>query len=605
MNDESAERQHEISSIIDNGSSDLLNDSRASNFTDDESDQDASIDESESGRSVFCKYQQRNESQIRCFTARDIAVSSCMLVAVGTDKGTHIFIPRYLCLHSVRNAIYRQILLPGPSVCLREQLFNLNTYSYHLVAAFSNQCVVRKVSWAPFGLLVASLTNDGQLIVHKVDLTRSSSENFASVNLSVGLLAQLTTVPQQRQTMANVDTLREKAEFGEVSHFSWVEMSLEQFKCKQSLDLILINKKLQLFGVCLGLEMNVKTKVCATLNHSPSVVTASMKGDGNKQVVIGFTNGAVLLMILNSDMQVESQTDVNSSDDMMDFVAVQCGTISPNCEFACLAKYNRLIFIGLEDSALGVRVEIEVPEEYNIHRLKFSNNKLLYVTKTGVVGVCVVDSELFQLKNENALNEALFNSLHREAICLESKYEKFLLGAKPAQNLNGIDASKNLEFIFYVYEDGYIAKREKRDFKLVCISTNASTYRLGDTKTELNCFYSDVLFNEHWFINSYYMDSKLFVEKYWGNKARMLSVRSGAKFSSETITDSCPLCCNHIVNLTQDLIGLCSDGCDWPICYQGHIIKSQKDLITCLLCRMTYCSIHKPFSCLFCEMPIY
>ena len=83
--------------------------------TDDDSEidllNDSSVNESEMNQSTISKYQSRNETSVRCFHVRDMHVSSSMVIAIASDKGVHIFIPRYLCVGSIRNAIYRQVSL--------------------------------------------------------------------------------------------------------------------------------------------------------------------------------------------------------------------------------------------------------------------------------------------------------------------------------------------------------------------------------------------------------------------------------------------------------------------------------------------------------------
>ena len=76
---------------------------------DDESENEALNGTGDTDQSGCSKWLHRNETPVRCFHVRDMHVSCCNVVAISSDKGVHIFIPRYLSLEFVRNAIYRQV----------------------------------------------------------------------------------------------------------------------------------------------------------------------------------------------------------------------------------------------------------------------------------------------------------------------------------------------------------------------------------------------------------------------------------------------------------------------------------------------------------------
>ena len=386
-------------------------------------------------------------------------------------------------------------------------------------------------------------------------------------------------------------------------------MKYDHYASKSAIEIALVNKKCQLLIVSLEMEaMRVKTKLCCELKSCPSLLLCSHNPEKAAiKVVIGYTTGFVEILTLSLSFEVQNSSKLDN-DNLVDFVPILCGSFCPDPEIVCLVKYNRLIFLSttaFSSNCSQYCVEIELPEDYNVYRVKFSKNTLMYFTKSGVIGACEIDKSLFKLENSNDLKEKILSSLQRETIVIESKYPKYINGARVEQHINSIDASTNLEFVFYVYEDGFVPKREKRDFKLVCLSTASEINKFGDAKIDLDCFNSDILFNEQWYTNSFFMDSKCFVQKYWLEKSKMISLYNDVKFGTESISNPCPLCNKSITNLSPDLIGYCPEGDDWPICCKGHIIKKPIDVVTCLMCRMIYCFIHKPGNCLYCKMPIF
>ena len=110
------------------------------------------------------RWLKRNETSLKCAAARDMDVSAFLVTAVASDRGIHLFMPRYLSLSPARNAIYKQILLPPPSMELRSHLATLINYSYSQISSHHNLLMFKRVRWSPFSLHLAALTIDGQVI---------------------------------------------------------------------------------------------------------------------------------------------------------------------------------------------------------------------------------------------------------------------------------------------------------------------------------------------------------------------------------------------------------------------------------------------------------
>ena len=374
-----------------------------------------------------------------------------------------------------------------------------------------------------------------------------------------------------------------------------------------------MNKKLDLVMMILDCDLKTtKTIHYSQLKLSPSMILAVSFEDSDPEtsqtkVVIGYTNGSIDVITLNKHLVMANSRSINA-DAMIDHAPISCGTFWVAGKLAIVAKFNRLIFVPIDenDEKFTESVyEYELPESYFIYRIKISGDRLIYFTKTGVSGFCDLPINFYELVANSTLQEELSNLLKREQIVVESKFSKYIMGSRPQQNLCAIDTSENFEFLFYVYEDGFVPKREKRDFKLVCLSTYSEKGKFSSSSESLNCLNSDIIFNELWFTNTFNLDPNSFSQKYWPNKALMVSNLAGFKFNIESIAGKCSLCSKNVATLAPNLIGYCNEAHDWPVCSKGHVISKPRDIVLCLMCRMQYCTEHKPFLCSFCVMPLF
>ena len=439
-------------------------------------------------------------------------------------------------------------------------------------------------------------------MIFKADLSRNSSKSFPVCNVSKFLLESLSLIPHGKPPAVHSSQVRSSSEAAEVIHFCWVEMP-QDLQYRSTVDVIVVLKSLRVLYVQVDFEtLDPHFVSLLEIGSCPGTVIGRKTSSNNLELIVGFTNGCTSYYLMNQKCEIIRWNNFAIDDDP-DYVPVTCAVFLENAEFAAVSKANEILLFSLisSDSTRSF-IRHKIDSGYTIYRIEYRNDTLFWCTKNGELGAISCSQD--DLRNNQVDEESLKAYKWRESIVVNSKGCKYTMGALAEQCFTGLCPSENFEFLFYIYDDEFVEKRQFRDFQLVCMST-ASKFDEKNSNVEKSftkCSNSDFIFNEKWFSNSLYLDHNAFSSKLWPNKVEIISASMDAKFTAESIEGCCGDCAQNIVSLSTDLTGYCSEGHDWPICFQGHVILEPHKISVCLMCRILYCLFHKPRVCFCCSM---
>ena len=439
-------------------------------------------------------------------------------------------------------------------------------------------------------------------MIFKVDLSKKSAKTFPVCNVSKFLLESLSLITSARPPSALSAQVKTSAEAAEVVHFCWVTMPRD-LQHRSTVDIIVVLKNLQVLYVQIDFEtLDPHFVSLLEVGSCPSTVVGRKTDSSTLELLIGFTDGSIRYYLMNQKCEIIRSVDFPMNDDP-DYVPVTSSLFFEDTSFAAVSKSNEIFLLNLSSSECPNSViRHRIDSSYAIYRIESRNNTLFWCTRTGELGAISCSKE--DLKKNQVDEKSLKTYKWRESIVLSSKGRKYTMGALAEQCLTGLCLSENFEFLFYIYDDEFIDKRQFRDFQLVCSSTASKPDEIQSTieRSFKKCSNSDFIFNEKWFTSSFYLTPTFFSNKLWPNKAENISVYADAKLTAESIEGCCGDCAQSIVSLSSDMTGYCSEGHDWPICFQGHVIMESHKLSVCLMCRITYCLYHTPRVCFCCSM---